>query len=769
MAGTSVSAGKICARLDYSSLSPVATGISKVLQTSIGAVASCNISQAGDYIVLQLSYRVKTIDQEEYHNWPGSRGVWAPLLAKIPTELSSSAVWSRRLQLAAACMGVGFLLVFVCVVRFMFEKDENTIDEEDEPMAGFMSGFDWQESHPLTAFGSPSKERPESGDPQIQQRSSASGLLDSRVFDSPSNQHEDSIGALPRLNKERKRWGSLVQVISAAEHIASPASKLLRMASRNPKAKNISSQLSMASSACSSGTDDTDITPFDEKRDSDMKQLMEMDAMRGRDSNGRTALHTAAFKGNLAAVRALLDMVDGFADPRHTDYHGQMPIHVAAKEGHDDIVADLVMHGYMLSSMRPSSADSGRRRPFSVNQQDLDGNTPLHLAAESGHVDVIQALEHTAESSTLDLGIENSNGWTPLQLAALNGHTEVVMKLVKLRPKAAFPRAPQAGSLDRDTSSQTPLHIASRRGHVKLVRYLLDWMKRHEDDLDDDSSDDDECGPEESGSSFSQTREFAARSFRLLKRSGLEVQVKLQTLISFKRPSLGVLDTGFDMSHFSDDEVEDLSASDDTIPPIQRQIGTPSSDLETEVAAFADEGAPQPSMTDLVHIEMNSEDLAAGDGPRDATMSSASGDEASCLMLSDTLPVDDFAGNGADATSDTEILPALADEAAAEQDPCLRDSPSQAPLTQEQASAVRGGKASAAGSAGLPSAPKSTVVVQKKDKKPGIPMVAKPRPRIAAREPGSSSAPGLASTSKPSRTGQPGGTSDASSTARGPP
>ena len=764
MTGTSFSAGKICARLDYSSLSPVATGVSEVLQTSHGPFASCNISQAGDYIVLQLSYRLRAVAQEEYHSWPGSRGAWAPLLAKISTDPSSSAVWSRRLQLAAACLAVGFLLVFVCVARFMFRKNDSTFDEEDLPMDGFESGFGWQDRHPLTAFGRTSKGGPVSGDPGNQQGSSSSDLLDNREFDSSTSLHQDSIEALPRLNK-RKRWGALGKAITAA--------KLLQMDFKSPKVKNVSRQLSVASLPCPSGTNETEVTALDENHISVMKQLMEMDALRGRDSNGRTALHIAALKDNLTAVRSLLDREDGFADVRHRDYHGQNPIHVAAKEGHDDIVADLVMHCYMFASMRPPSAGSGRRRrSFSVNQQDLDGNTPLHLAAESGHVDVIRALERTAESSMLDLGIENSNGWTPLQVAALNGHIEAVMRLVKLKPKAAFPRAPVAGSLDRDTSSLTPLHIASKHGHVRLVRCLLDWMKEHEDILDEDSSDDDELGAEESGSSLSQTQGFAALSFRLLKNMAYKSKEKLQALISFERLPLDVLDSGLEISPFSTgNEVEDPLASEDTKPLMQRQMGTGPSDLEHEVASFVDEGATRPSMIELVDPRMNSKDPAAGDAPGDATMFCASGAEESCLMPSvTTIPVEDFAGNDADATSDTEILPAPADDAAPEErDPCLRNSPSEAPPMHRRAPAVRSGKAADAGSSGLSSAPKSTVVDQKKSRRPGIPMAAKPRPKVAARDPVSSSASGSGSSGKPRRTGQQGKASKASSTARGPP
>ena len=595
MAGTSVSAGKICARLDYSSLSPVATGVSEVLQTSIGAVASCNVSQAGDYVVLQLSYRLKATAQGEYHNLPGSRGAWAPLLAKVSTDISTSEVWSRRLQLVAALLGVGFVLVFVCVARFMFRKDMNAFDEEDlQSLGGFSSGFDWQDERRLltSAFGSSFKGRPESGDSRHQKGPSASDLLDNGDEpDSPTSMHQDdSIGVPPRVKKGRKSRSSLV------EYISSPAGILLRMVSMSSSKaiKKFSRQLSgVSSSSPSRKYDGTGAAPFAEKGISDMDRLLEMDACCGRDSDGRTALHIAASKGNLAAVRALLDREAGFADPRHVDYHGQTPVHVAAKEGHDDIMTDLVMYGGILASMRPPSAGSSGRRCPSLNQQDQVGNTPLHLAAGRGHIDVIRALECTAERNSLDLSIQNSKGWTPLQLAALNGHTEIVMELVKLKPSAAFPRTlpdltprdreprgvAEMSSDERDVPSLTPLHIASKQGHVKLVRRLLEWMKEHEDGIDDDygsedggiSSDD----PEDAktfDSAFSQTRKLAAGSFRLLKSMASNSKKKLQTLIPFKRPMVDVLDRGFEMSRLSIDDDEVIGhppASHDMRPLIQ--------------------------------------------------------------------------------------------------------------------------------------------------------------------------------------------------------
>ena len=53
------------------------------------------------------------------------------------------------------------------------------------------------------------------------------------------------------------------------------------------------------------------------------------------------------------------------------------------------------------------------------------GATPLYMAAEKGHFDVVKCLvEHGADK---DKAI--NDGYTPLQCAAINGHTEVVTYL----------------------------------------------------------------------------------------------------------------------------------------------------------------------------------------------------------------------------------------------------------------------------------------------------------------------------------------------------
>ena len=60
--------------------------------------------------------------------------------------------------------------------------------------------------------------------------------------------------------------------------------------------------------------------------------------------------------------------------------------------------------------------------------QEVTGTTPLHLAAEHGHMEVIRILlEHKADKDK-----SSPHGLTPLRLAALNGHTEVVKLLVEV-------------------------------------------------------------------------------------------------------------------------------------------------------------------------------------------------------------------------------------------------------------------------------------------------------------------------------------------------
>ena len=91
-----------------------------------------------------------------------------------------------------------------------------------------------------------------------------------------------------------------------------------------------------------------------------------------KNNNGRTPLHVAAWNGHSNVVHHLLSRGAG-VDTKDND--GRTPLHDAAWNGRSDIVQHLL--------------DGGA----GIDTKDKDGKTPLRLAEDKGHHDVVALLE----------------------------------------------------------------------------------------------------------------------------------------------------------------------------------------------------------------------------------------------------------------------------------------------------------------------------------------------------------------------------------------
>ena len=127
--------------------------------------------------------------------------------------------------------------------------------------------------------------------------------------------------------------------------------------------------------------------------------LLDHDAdVRVHDNNGNTPLHFAVDHGYLEVCRMLLER-NAEVDCRNND--GSTPFLRALKTGRNPDILPLFLE---------HNAD--------IHVRDKKGNTSLHLAAESGLLEISQTLlDRNAEVDPL-----NDDGSTPFLRALQNGH-----------------------------------------------------------------------------------------------------------------------------------------------------------------------------------------------------------------------------------------------------------------------------------------------------------------------------------------------------------
>ena len=154
-------------------------------------------------------------------------------------------------------------------------------------------------------------------------------------------------------------------------------------------------------------------------------------------------LQEAVASGNLLTVRLLFNCGE---DPNHGNRDGWSAIHLAAEEGHLEIVRFLLKNG-----ANPNAVSS------------YSNTSPLHCAANEGHVSIVRLLlQHGADplGSTL-------HGSTALHHAAFMGHSHVVQALLE-------EHSIRSTASQQDNDGWSVLHLAVHSRDLATVRILLD-------------------------------------------------------------------------------------------------------------------------------------------------------------------------------------------------------------------------------------------------------------------------------------------------------
>ncbi|XP_052256426.1 ankyrin-3-like [Dreissena polymorpha] len=136
----------------------------------------------------------------------------------------------------------------------------------------------------------------------------------------------------------------------------------------------------------------------------------------------------------------------------HTKMTYETALHYAARSGNDDVMLEMVKH---IGSKNIQNA---------VNRQAKNGWSPLLVASEQGHLEVVKILlNHHARVDVFD----EAHGKAALHLAAESGHDKVADILLW---RKAYVNA-------KSKSGITPLHLAAQNGYNTLVTLLIETHK----------------------------------------------------------------------------------------------------------------------------------------------------------------------------------------------------------------------------------------------------------------------------------------------------
>nr|CAD7266639.1 unnamed protein product [Timema shepardi] len=198
-------------------------------------------------------------------------------------------------------------------------------------------------------------------------------------------------------------------------------------------------------------------------------------------------LHIAVLRNDVAAVTSLLEKG---AEVNFRDMGGRSALHLAAvQKNGEDVIEILLKHGADIHLVDEVLQWTGLRyadkvRAWSVigvilqnkgNTNDLvftkqtfcDGDyiiSALHIAAKGGYIELLEFLLYT--DKYINISLDNDK-YSLLHVAAQYGQRGVLELLLDKG----------ANILCKDKNENTPMHFASKNGHLDVVQCLVERME----------------------------------------------------------------------------------------------------------------------------------------------------------------------------------------------------------------------------------------------------------------------------------------------------